>query len=543
LPWLCSALAIGFAGWSTGGCLGGDPEGRELVARHPSSLYAYTPNYWRTVAGNAPGTDGQRVEINVCFESAGDTVPRPAGVSLTQLRGWVRDAVLQNWARYARINFIGWDTCQPGSQGIRILFQTGTSGQVQCFNPNNSTLGQCGTAGLMTASGRLINGVQNGMRVGNGCRGGLTCEESVRRLVIHEFGHALGFFHEEERPDFTGNRNRCQPSIALGAGSSGSTQYYGGQDNPSVMEHCAGQPSLSPGDIASIQKAYGRRIPGSLVSRSSFCLSAHAFSPGQTGAKPNLWHCDEFMDGQEWRVDTVSSLVVSPNLSPQSAAKLTGFTTPGTQVEIRDGTPSGGRWPVVRAKIRGFGGLCMDLWGGNVNGGPVRMFNCAGNPNSPGGNGFLPNQQWQVSASAFSSSGEIRFAGTPAKCLTVQSSNNGTVATVADCNGSAGQQFTMHGSGDIRVFGKCLNVEGPTEASWLGGAGGPTNGSAGGGVGDVNLWDCANVIAQKWNLSGPIVNALSGQCLDAGSEGHGLVPWTDTCNGLVFQEFDYYFKN
>jgi hypothetical protein len=556
------ALAIG------GGCVNDASttvraQQRQSVELVQRGLYGDVNNYWRDVSGNAPG-NGQRVDITVCWEPVPASPPAPALMppdvfSLDDVRRWAQEAVRRSWSRYARVNFLGWGTCTPGQAGVHIQLINGNGSGMDCFNPNTNPneVGPCSGVPMRTATGRLISGRTNGMRLGTwsgtGCTG-TGCRDGVYGHAVHEFGHALGFYHDEERPGFTGTLPTCGNTVLDGGQppvSGHPTQTYGALDGTSVggvwvsrsiMGACANVGGLSPNDIASVQKAYGRRQSGSVVTQSAYCLSAHAFTPGQSGARPNVWDCDEFMDGQEWRYSSNSELTVRPNLSPNSTAKLTGFAAAGAQVEIRDGFPSGGRWTMQTAKIRGFGGLCMDLWGGDQASGVIRMFNCAlagpiGNPNPPGGNGNLANQQWRVMASAASSSGEIRFAGNQNMCLTVNSNVDSTPLLLRPCDGTANQQFTLHSSGDIRIHGKCLNVRGPREDEWLTGTGTPAPGS------DVEIWACANVIAQKWNLTGPVVNTTSGRCLDYGSEGNGLVPWTDTCHGQIWQELDVYFKN
>jgi hypothetical protein len=468
--------------------------------------------------------------LPVCFEV--NATNNPTAANDPDARRWIQQAVESNWSRFARITFTGWGDCpsvNTSVQGLRVQINT------QGLN--------CTGTVCADAFGREVNGLANGVKIAqclpgqSGPCGRPTREEAVTVMALHEFGHALGFQHEEDRKDSP--RASCgNPPDVDGP----TDRRYGSFDINSVMSTCgvleknSTWTELSPGDIAGAQYVYGRRIGGSLLTARGLCLKGGGFTPGQNGHRPYFGPCDEFADGDEWRRPSTSRrLTITPSGSPSSTACLHAPTT--GNAEIRNcGTGSNFDWRFENVQIRGLGALCMDLSGGNTNGGSVIMFRCAGSKNRPDLNGTNQNQRWTVLRS--DGNREIRF-GSPSgnKCLTVPngSAENGVGLTVTTCNDSASQKFDFQSNGEIRFGAKCLDIQGPTEAQWLAGSGLTDSGAR------VQLWDCANKVPfQRWNLSGPIRRNTNGTCLDWGSGLTGQMPFTLSCNNLTFQNWDFY---
>lgn len=169
--------------------------------------------------------------IPVCWENA--------GAANAQAMAWTRDAVQQSWAKVSRLKFVGWQQCDPINNGIRI--------QVADEGARVKTLGW------------LLNNFKNGMVLNfnfqnwhQECQS--SREQCIRAIAVHEFGHAIGFTHEQNRADTPGE-------CALLAQGPNPDTLLTSYDPDSVMNYCSKDGNnggkLSARDIKSVVAAYG----------------------------------------------------------------------------------------------------------------------------------------------------------------------------------------------------------------------------------------------------------------------------------------------
>ena len=449
-----------------------------------------------------PWPDGR---VPVCWRSDADDHDYHASNAAV-----VRDAVENQWGRVANLTFVGWGIC-PGAE---LNEPAGTV--VIHWEDDDVNKGSKADVGYYPDKRTFVRLAPMGAPTSTGPR----TEAQFRSDVLHEFGHALGFWHEHNHPE----RNGQAPGICAGDPATNATVLTP-FDVTSIMAwtYCyyppanPGPAAISPWDIVGVQRLYGRKPAGSVVGLGNSCLDVPKAST-TIGIDLQVFNCHGD-DNQRWdyRPDRTFRATIAGQPRCADVAGGTVSSTSGTvlQSQACDGTSSQ-QFSFAGVELRGIGDKCVDVPSANyATGQYVQLFDCQGSG----------NQHWHLLGNSIKSTVSNYCLDVPGGSAVV-----GRLLQLAPCTYGASQQFTLTDAGQIQFGGLCVDSQG----------GAPVNGAR------LQLYSCKSgtweMRNQVWHLTGAI-RGLGGQCLDI-KGGLGidrakvqLYP----CTGNPNQRWDYYF--
>lgn len=204
-------------------------------------------------------------------------------------RGLVRAAVAGTWERESRVRFTEWDACTAGAPGIHIIIADVNPAShvgILLDGKTATTVTPDGGPEQLGPAGMALNFTFAKWPVPITTT--RTREWYIKVIAIHEFGHALGFKHEQARTDTPPWCTERDDSDAFPCSG-----MDGKWDLSSVLAYCNpnynGSGDLSAQDISMVRRYYGDPATNT-DTRDMNCICPDGFSTEACAKLPVCAH-------------------------------------------------------------------------------------------------------------------------------------------------------------------------------------------------------------------------------------------------------------
>lgn len=301
-----------------------------------------------------------------------------------------------------------------------------------------------------------------------------------RYEVIHEFGHALGFAHEMQRPDNfnSGVMLLCPGADGNYAKVDGGIYFTMNYDQSSIMSYCAKEPgtssgyvqNLSPGDTSGVQAAYGAPTLSNSVlgnerailwrNTSTGMVSAWLLADDGTFLTQSFPQPSTSSVGNDWQIrgtgrfdgDGIGDILWRNSTSGATSVWLmSGGSIRQQTFPLNPGTS----WDVAGVGDFNNDGTSDVLWRNTSNGSVVIWF-MAGGAIATQATLTTPGTAWQISGTGdFNGDGksDILWRDSTNGTVAIWFMNNGAIASQAFLS-NPGTAWQISGVGDFNGNGK-----------------------------------------------------------------------------------------